>query len=202
MIGIFTTIVDKLYICPEKELSEIIPGAYTQVALTGIIPITIIFLFLKNTMLRENLKDALHANQELGKIKNLKKENVVKNNTNAPLTIYSETSETFSLHLPDLLYIEADDNYSTVVWKNGEGIQKKLLRANLKSIESQIDNSFAIRCHRSYIVNINAIGNITGNTNGYKLQILDTDQFIPVSRPKGKDVIEKIRQLRNVMELA
>jgi DNA-binding LytR/AlgR family response regulator len=51
-------------------------------------------------------------------------------------------------------------------------------------------------------VNVNAISDISGNTNGYKLQILDTDFFIPVSRPKGKEVIEKIQQIRNVMELA
>lgn len=202
LIGIVSTAIDELFICPEKTLLENIVGANIQVALTGIIPVTIIFLFLKNNQLQQNLKSALVANHELEKIKNLKKEAPVKNTINAPLTLHSDTSETLSLHLPDLLFIEADDNYSTVVWKNGHGIQKKLLRVNLKSVESQINNSFAIRCHRSYIVNVNAISNITGNTNGYKLQILDTDTFIPVSRPKGKELIEKIQQLRNVMELA
>ena len=153
-------------------------------------------------MLKQNLKDAFLDNQELEKIKNLKKETQIKTVLNNFLTIHSDTSENLSLHLPDLLFVEADDNYSTVYWKNGDGIQKKLLRINLKNIESQINNSFALRCHRSYIVNVNAISNITGNTNGYKLQILDTEFFIPVSRPKGKDVIEKIQQLKNVMELA
>lgn len=202
IIGLVSAAIDELYICPEKNIWENIKGANIQVALTGIIPVTIIFLFLKTNMLQQNLKGALEANGELEKIKSLKKEVPVKNGVNTSLTLYSDTSETLSFHLPDLLFIEADDNYSTIVWKNGQGIQKKLLRANLKSIEGQINNSFAIRCHRSYIVNVNAISNITGNTNGYKLQILDTDVFIPVSRPKGKEVIEKIQQLRNVMELA
>jgi hypothetical protein len=31
---------------------------------------------------------------------------------------------------------------------------------------------------------------------------LDTESLIPVSRAKGKELIEKIQQLRNVMELA
>jgi DNA-binding LytR/AlgR family response regulator len=87
-----------------------------------------------------------------------------------------------------------------VVWKNGHGIEKKLLRVNLKNVESQLNNSFTLRCHRSYIVNVHAISNITGNTNGYKLQIRDSDFSIPVSRPKGKEVMEKISQLRSMME--
>jgi hypothetical protein len=203
LIGIVSTLLDIYYICPDRSVLENIAGANRQVIMTGAIPITILFLFLKNTMLQQNLKDALVANRELEKIKNLKKESPVKMMAmNHSLTIYSDTSETLILHLPDLLFVEADDNYSTFYWKNGESIQKKLLRVNLKNVENQINNSFAIRCHRSYIVNVNAISNITGNTNGYKLQILDTEFFVPVSRPKGKEVIEKIQQLKNVMELA
>jgi len=202
IIGIISTLLDVYVICPDRPLIQNIIGANMQVVLTGIIPVAIIFLFLKNQMLQQNLRSAISANQELDKIKSLKKENTPKNGTAAPITILSNTTETLTLHLPDLLFIEADDNYATVYWKNGNGINKKLLRANLKSIETQINNSFAIRCHRSFIVNVNAISNITGNTNGYKLQILDTDYFIPVARPKGKEVIDKIKQIRNVMELA
>jgi DNA-binding LytR/AlgR family response regulator len=98
--------------------------------------------------------------------------------------------------------VEADDNYSTITWRQADGIQKRLLRINLKNIESQLDNSFALRCHRSFIVNVNAISAISGNTNGYKLRIQGTDFAIPVSRPKGKEVMEKISQLRNMMELS
>jgi len=201
LIGIISTIIDEVYIRPNRTLWQNLVGANTQVGQTGLIVITIMTLFLRNKLLQQNLESAIVANTALEKIKSLKKEAEVNDNSNAALTIYSETSETFSFHLPHLLFVEADDNYSTVVWRNENGMQKKLLRVNLKSIESQINNNFAIRCHRSYIVNVNAISNITGNTNGYKLQILDTDITIPVSRPKGKEVIEKIHQLRNMMEL-
>lgn len=200
LIGMASSVVDIFYICPEKTVWENIVEAHSRVAIKGIIPIALTTLFLRNTMLRQNLNSALKANLELNKIQSLKKE-TSRNNTNS-ITLYSDTSETLTLNLPDLLYVEADDNYSTVVWKNGNGIEKKLLRANLKSIENQLDNSFTLRCHRSFLVNINAISNVAGNTNGYKLKILDSDIFIPVSRQKGKDVIEKISQWRNVMELS
>jgi hypothetical protein len=199
LIGIASSLLDIFYICPEKTVIENITEAYSRVVVKGIIPIALTTLFLRNTMLQQNLKRALQANKELEKIQSLKRESAKKNNA---ITLYSDTSETLSINLPDLLYVQADDNYSTVVWKNGDGIQKKLLRANLKSIESQMDNVYTTRCHRSYLVNINAISLVSGNANGYKLKILDTDILIPVSRQKSKEVMEKIRQWRNVMELS
>ncbi|MBL0740293.1 LytR/AlgR family response regulator transcription factor [Chryseolinea lacunae] len=201
-IGAVIPVVEKLFLFPEMPFWELVEGSNRQIAQTGVITITIMTLFLRNNVLKQNLRSATKANQELDKIKTLKKENLAGNGQNLHLTLHSETTETLSFHLPDLLYIEADDNYSTVVWRDGKGIHKKLLRANLKNIEGQIDNNFAIRCHRSYLVNVNAIGNISGNANGYKLQILDTDISIPVSRAKGKELIDKIQQLRNAMEVA
>ena len=197
-IGVVNTIIDKLYICPDKELLDIIVHICIQVSLTGIIPIAIMALVFRSNLLQENLKSAITANRELEKIQQLKKE--VSKNSNS-VTIYSDTSETLTFNLPELLFIEADDNYSTVYWKNGHGLEKKLLRVNLKNIENQLNNSFTIRCHRSYIVNVHAITAITGNTNGYKLQIRDSDFSIPVSRPKGKELMDKISELRNMMEL-
>jgi DNA-binding LytR/AlgR family response regulator len=171
----------------------------TQVALKGIIPIALTTLFLKAHLLQQNLQEAITTNRELQKIQTLKKDVAKADNQ---ITLYSDTSESLTFNLPDLLFVEADDNYSTITWKQADGIQKKLLRINLKNIESQLDNSFTLRCHRSFIVNVNAISAISGNTNGYKLRIQGTDFAIPVSRPKGKEVMEKISQLRNMMELS
>ncbi|MFZ6010140.1 MAG: LytR/AlgR family response regulator transcription factor [Bacteroidota bacterium] len=199
-IGAVCVEVDVLYICPEKPLGDIIIHAYSQVALIGIIPATFMTLFLKNKMLHENLQQAILINRELEKIRTLKKDLTKPGHSN--ITIYSDTSETLSLNLPDLLFIEADDNYSTIYWMTNDSlVQKKLLRVNLKNVESQINNPFTIRCHRSFVVNIHAISSITGNTNGYKLRIKETEHYIPVSRPKGKEVMEKIGQLKNMMEL-
>jgi hypothetical protein len=198
MITFINTYIDKFFLCPTKPLLDIVIHAIIQVGLTGIIPISIMALLFRSNLLQENLRGAISANLELAKIKNLKNE-VSKNNNS--VTIFSDTSETLTFNLPELLFIEADDNYSTVFWKNGHGVEKKLLRVNLKNIENQLNNSFTIRCHRSYIVNVHAISTITGNTNGYKLQIRDSDFSIPVSRPKGKELMDKISELRNMMEL-
>jgi hypothetical protein len=199
-IGLVSVFINRVFMMhPEMSMSDLVVRVFVQVALIGIIPVSLFTLFLKNKMLQDNLKEALKANLELEKIRTLKKETAVTGLNE--ITLHSDTSETLTMNLPDLLFIRADDNYSTVYWMEGGTVQKKLLRANLKNIETQIDNTFTIRCHRSYVVNVNAISDITGNANGYKLRIKDSDYYIPVARPKGKEVMEKIGQLKNMMEL-
>ena len=199
LIWAVCTVIEKLFVCQELPWFLVASHVSTQVALKGIIPVAITTLFLKAHLLQQNLKEAIITNRELQKIQFLKKDSP---NVDNQITLYSDTSERLSFNLPDLLFVEADDNYATVNWKEGKEIRKKLLRVNLKNIESQLSNSFTLRCHRSYIVNVNAISAVSGNTNGYKLRINGTDFSIPVSRPKGKEVMEKISQLRNMMELS
>ncbi|MFN5169934.1 MAG: LytR/AlgR family response regulator transcription factor [Cyclobacteriaceae bacterium] len=200
LIWVIATVIEKIFFCPiDTSWSVIALHTSKQVLIKGIIPITLTTLFLRARVLQQSLTEAIRSNQELQKIQALKRE--VARGSN-PVTLYSDTSESLTVNLPDMLYIEADDNYSTVVWKESGQTQRRLLRVNLKNLESQLNNSFMLRCHRSYIVNVNTISAISGNTNGYKLKINGSDFSIPVSRPKGKEVMEKISQLRNMMELS
>ncbi|MCE2994122.1 MAG: LytR/AlgR family response regulator transcription factor [Cyclobacteriaceae bacterium] len=203
LIWLISTVMEKLFFCPfDMSWLEVSAHTSAQVAIKGVIPIALCTLFLKAQMLQQNLHEAIKTNQELQKIQTLKRESKETVKTATVVTLYSDTSESLTFNLPDLLFIEADDNYSTVHWKEDSAIQKKLLRVNLKNLETQLNNSFTLRCHRSYIVNVNAISAITGNTNGYKLKMNGSDFSIPVSRPKGKEVMEKISQLRNMMEVS
>lgn len=203
LIWAIATILEKIFYCP-FDMAWFVVAKHTivQVAIKGVIPIALCTLFLRAQILQENLREAIKTNQELRKIQTLKKESRESVKLATLVTLYSDTSESLTFNLPDLLFIQADDNYSTIVWNESGVIQKKLLRVNLKNLESQLNNSFTLRCHRSYIVNVNAISAISGNTNGYKLKINGSEYSIPVSRPKGKEVMEKISQLRNMMELS
>lgn len=82
-----------------------------------------------------------------------------------------------------LLYIEAADNYAKVVSHTDGSICTTLLRATLKQIEQQLsEHPRVFRCHRTYIINLDAVVRISGNAQGYKLHLPHTDQLIPVSR--------------------
>lgn len=52
----------------------------------------------------------------------------------------------------------------------------------MKSVEEQISSKKILRCHRSYIVNLEKIESLKGNAQGYKLKIFDSNYIVPVSR--------------------
>jgi len=200
MDGFFIAVVlEILNYHPQVPFGQKILLIYPNVLTHAAIPLAIGTLLARNNLLQENLREAMKANQGLEKIRQIKADPAhVHPNL---VTVYADTKESLQFHFSDLLYIEASENYSTVYWTNQHAVESRMLRVNLKSLEQQLDNHFTVRCHRSFLVNINAIAHVTGNANGYKLSMKGTPVTIPVSRSKGKEVMERIQQLRNVFEL-
>lgn len=79
-----------------------------------------------------------------------------------------------SVHAGDLLYIEAADNYVTVHYLHRDKLQKFMVRNALKNYEKQFLGSNIIRCHRSYMVNLDKVKVIRKEKNGLHLE-LDCD---------------------------
>ncbi len=95
----------------------------------------------------------------------------------------------------DLLFIESSDNYCTVFyWKNGE-LVKPLLRSSLGRLEKQIGLTHIVRCHRSYVVNLNRVERVTGNAQGYKLHLSGGQFQIPVARQYNETLIAELKAL-------
>jgi len=89
--------------------------------------------------------------------------------------------DTLTIDLNDLLFIESADNYSEVVFLKEKKAQKTLLRGSLSRMEEQLTYP-VVRCHRSYIVNLQLVERISGNAQGYKLLLKDWPEPIPVAR--------------------
>ena len=160
----------------------------THVTLIGMFPILTVTLILKDSLIRAN---KLEGQQATRKLQSMDKKPMEPNMT----AIQCDTLEKLELSLADFLFAEASDNYSHVYWKGEEGNLNKLLRITLKNLETQIANNHIVRCHRSYLVNLNAVSEVTGNVNGYKLSIENVDKKIPVSRILGKDILQRIDSL-------
>ena len=92
----------------------------------------------------------------------------------------------------NLFFIESTDNYSTIYFLKNAVLQKEMIRSSLSRLEGQIKHNLVVRCHRSFIVNLEKVENITGNAQGYKLQLNRHGFIIPVAR-KYSSIIEKIR---------
>ncbi|MCK7538162.1 MAG: LytTR family transcriptional regulator [Marinilabiliales bacterium] len=59
-----------------------------------------------------------------------------------------------SLKRSDILYLQGSDNYVTVWYQAQNKITKFMLRNTLRTMEDELEQEAVIRCHRSYLVNI------------------------------------------------
>ena len=100
----------------------------------------------------------------------------------------------FEVEINKLLYIQSADNYIDIWYKVDSSIQHKLIRNTLVSFEKSIPHPTLIRCHRSFIININHVKSIKGKTGGYKLIIENIDIEIPLSR-KYKDTVFSVLKI-------
>ena len=93
--------------------------------------------------------------------------------------------DALTVAVADLLFIESADNYSEIVFLQNEKTKKALLRGSLSRFEEQAHYPDVVRCHRSYVVNLQQVEGISGNAQGYKLQLKNYPLPIPVARRYG-----------------
>jgi hypothetical protein len=99
------------------------------------------------------------------------------------------------LLIESLIFIESSDNYCTVVYlKNGQ-TAKPLLRSSLARLEKQIAQPHIVRCHRSFVVNLNRVERVTGNAQGYKLHLTGGQFQIPVARQYNETLVAELKTL-------
>lgn len=96
-----------------------------------------------------------------------------------------------SLKPSDLLYLQGSDNYVTLYYTKADKSAKFLLRNSLKRIETDLEGQNIIRCHRSFMVNIDRVKLVKKDKDGLLLE-LDTPESIeiPVSKTYMKDVLQ------------
>jgi len=102
----------------------------------------------------------------------------------------------FRFRSSQILFIASANNYVEVNWLENNILTKTLIRNTISKVEKDItkqsENFF--RCHNSFIINIDKIDQINGNSSSYKLNIKGNGLVIPVSRKYGKELLSKMEQ--------
>lgn len=140
-----------------------------NISVMGIIPFSIVILFL-------NYKKTKQAYRTLEL-----QPKVQLSDVHITLSSHNDKEEVILL-LSNLRYIEAQDNYILVYFVDNKVLKKHLLRSTLKGIEKSIQNKSLMRCHRSYIVNIDMVEKVNRFGHQMELYLPDVTHPIPVSR--------------------
>ena len=89
------------------------------------------------------------------------------------------------IFIADILYIEADRNYSHIFTKNKE----YMLSITLKSIEDKILSSAFLRIHRSFIINLAQVDEVAEN------HVIIGQKAIPISLTMREDLLKRLRTI-------
>jgi hypothetical protein len=100
-----------------------------------------------------------------------------------------------SLMRPDILYLQGSDNYVTVWYQAQNKVTRFMLRNTLRTMEDELKQESVIRCHRSYLVNIEKVKLIRREKEGLTLELDSTPpSTVPVSRTYMHEVLTAFGQ--------
>lgn len=189
-IGICSFIYDRYFLIKVDFWTDLgTPGFFTilgidmTAAITiGGIPLLFGLFIVKSNALERHLREAQKINQLLS-------ERSKQDKGGDTITLSGDTKDSVNLLPEDILYMEASGNYVDICYLEDGKEKHKLLRTTIKQMEEAMQSfDNFIRCHRAYIVNINHIQNIKGNAQGYRLNLDEVTQEIPVSRTYLKEL--------------
>lgn len=71
-----------------------------------------------------------------------------------------------------LLLLKSENNYTSVFFLQNEQVEKKLIRTNLKKLESELTEfPYLLRIHRSYMVNLENIASVQRKKGSFQISL-------------------------------
>jgi hypothetical protein len=93
----------------------------------------------------------------------------------------------------NLLYIESADNYICIWYHKNDMLKKQLLRITMKDICEQLAGSNIVRCHRSYMVNLDLVKVMRREKENLFLELcVPGVKEIPISKTYGENVLRRL----------
>lgn len=92
------------------------------------------------------------------------------------------------VELHDILYCEADNNYTRFIVKGNE---KYLVSKTLREVQEVLEGKTFLRIHRQYLINVNHIRKYVKGEGNYIVMI--DEKTIPVAKSHKDQLIEKFR---------
>ncbi|MDG5799759.1 LytTR family DNA-binding domain-containing protein [Marinilabiliaceae bacterium ANBcel2] len=167
-MGVLYAVLEIVVLGSVRPFGILLYKAVLNTTLILLIPYSISLLFFSWREKKGSLEKLLNQLKRGGRFVPLKDENGVLR---------------YTVKLQDLIYFEASDNYVVIFYYSGKSIKKYLLRNSLKRLEEMFKEYPFLRCHRSYMINLERV-KMLKREKGRITLLLDTEQplEIPVSR--------------------
>nr|WP_320058338.1 LytTR family DNA-binding domain-containing protein [uncultured Bacteroides sp.] len=156
----------------------------------AIFPVVYMTMQNQKDRLKHHLQEAIQINEW---IKNRKESLVV---SSALLTLNGNTRESVSFAPEQFLFLEVEGNYIKVHYESEGKEITGMLRTTIKQVEEELAAYHTIvRCHRAFMVSLNRVSRVVGNSQGYRLCINGSFEEIPVSRRYAKAIHQRLEEL-------
>jgi hypothetical protein len=156
--------------------------------LLGLIPVTIRTVLVRNWRLKKELVEAQKINELITGRKLVTDEKIIELRD-------ASSKNILKLSTHDLLYVEAAENYITVVWEQGPAIKKEMLRMTMKAAGKQLNDPLIVFCHRSFIVNLRKVKQVISQTGVVSILLNGVETAVPLSGTYKKEIKQKLAGL-------
>ena len=127
------------------------------------------------------------------KLKELMNENIGFKSSNLISIRDSRGILQLSVAKENLLYIESADNYMCVWYKKNDILKKHLLHITMKEMSEQLAESNIVRCHRSYMINLDLVKVMRREKGNLFLELGEPGvREIPISKTYGEAVLRRL----------
>lgn len=141
-------------------------------------------------------RDAKNKQEAKGILKP-KNKNPEARNTTSHLISTDLKKEKFTFEDSNFTHAVAVGNYTDLFFFSQGKLTSKTYRISLTSFAKQLNTPHLRRCHRSYLINIHQVTNVSGNAQGLKLSLADGASEVSVSRKYIPDIKASLSKLND-----
>ena len=174
------------FFCLSSDKSDFMSHLLTaiwKVAISLLIPYALVLLAFalndKNKRLRQMEEDLDSATIQKAAQKSI-------------ISFYDERGELqLSLAKENFLYIESAENYVIVWYLKNNLLRKQMIRNTMQRMAQQLEGTAVMRCHRSYLVNMEQVKVLRREKEGFFVEMgLNGVPDLPVSKTYSDSILK------------
>ena len=174
-----------LFTHTDKSMLEVLRNSFVNTALMVLIPYTLSYIVF---VLRDKMSELKKLRQQIER-----DETVLQK---AYVQILDEKNEMrLSIRRDHLVLIESADNYVCIYYLNGDKTKKTMVRNTLSRVAEHLSGSRIVRCHRSYMVNLDHAKVLHRDKEGVFIELgIEGMPDVPISRTYAGNITEWIAE--------